>query len=282
MSFANIRREDASRAVIVHAILLTYTLVALYPIFLVVINAFKTRKGIFRDPMGLPNAETFSLEGFTKVLAKSNFELFFYNSFTVTIVTIFIVLLLAAMAAWALSEYKFPGNTALALYLAIGIMVPIRLGSVSILNLIVDMGLVNTLTALVLVYVAQGLPLAIFILTEFMHQIPKDLKEAARCDGVGEFKIFFAIILPLIRPAVATVAVFTMIPIWNDLWFPLILAPGDGKQTITLGVQQFIGQYVTDWNAVLASLSLAIIPILILYLIFSRQLIRGLTSGAVK
>jgi len=128
-----------------------------------------------------------------------------------------------------------------------------------------------------LVYVAQGLPLAIFILTEFMHQIPKDLKEAARCDGVGEFKIFFAVILPLIRPAVATVAVFTMIPIWNDLWFPLILAPGDGKQTITLGIQQFIGQYVTDWNAVLASLSLAIIPILILYLIFSRQLIRGLS-----
>ena len=276
MMTKNIRREDMSRAVIVHAILMTYTLVALYPIFLVIINAFKTRKGIFRDPMGLPNAETFSLEGFTKVLAKSNFEVFFFNSFSVTIITIAVVLLLGAMAAWALSEYKFPGSTWLALYLAIGIMVPIRL------NLIVDLGLINTLTALVLVYVAQGLPLAIFILTEFMHQIPKDLKEAARCDGVGEFKIFFAIILPLIRPAVATVAVFTMIPIWNDLWFPLILAPGDGKQTITLGIQQFIGQYVTDWNAVLASLSLAIIPIMILYLIFSRQLIRGLTSGAVK
>ena len=282
MMTKNIRREDMSRAVIVHAILLTYTLVALYPIFLVIITAFKSRKGIFSAPMSLPNAETFSLEGFTKVLARSNFELFFFNSFTVTVVTIVIVLLLASMAAWALSEYKFPGNTWLALYLAIGIMVPIRLGSVSILNLIVELGLINTLTALILVYVAQGLPLAIFILTEFMHQIPKDLKEAARCDGVGEFKIFFAVILPLIRPAVATVAVFTMIPIWNDLWFPLILAPGDGKQTITLGIQQFIGQYVTDWNAVLASLSLAIIPILILYLIFSRQLIRGLTSGAVK
>ena len=111
----NIRREDMSRAVIVHAILLTYTLVALYPIFLVIINAFKSRKGIFKDPMGLPNAETFSLDGFTKVLAKSNFELFFFNSFTVTVVTIVIVLLLASMAAWALSEYKFPCNTWLAL-----------------------------------------------------------------------------------------------------------------------------------------------------------------------
>lgn len=282
MMMNNIRRDQASRAVIVHMVLLSYTLVALFPIFLILINAFKDRKGIFRDPMGLPNAKTFSLDGFSKVLDKADFGTYFFNSISVTIVTIVIVLLLAAMAAWALSEYKFPGNTWLALYLAIGIMVPIRLGTVSILNLMVNLNLVNTLTALVLVYVAQGLPLAIFILTEFMHQIPKDLKEAARCDGVGEFTIFFAIILPLIRPAVATVAVFTMIPIWNDLWFPLILAPGDGKQTITLGVQQFIGQYVTDWNAVLASLSLAIIPILILYLIFSRQLIRGLTSGAVK
>ena len=88
--------------------------------------------------------------------------------------------------------------------------------------------------------------------------------------------------LPLVRPAMATVAVFTMIPIWNDLWFPLILAPSEATKTVTLGAQLFIGQYVTNWNAVLAALSLAILPVLILYLIFSRQLIRGITSGAVK
>ncbi len=115
-----------------------------------------------------------------------------------------------------------------------------------------------------------------------MQQIPKELKEAARCDGVGEFKIFFQVVLPLIRPAVATVAVFTMVPIWNDLWFPLILAPGDDTKTVTLGVQQFIGQYVTNWNAVLASLTLAVLPVLIMYVFFSRQLIRGITAGAVK
>ena len=269
-------------AVAVHGVLGIYTLIALFPIFLIVINAFKSRKAIFRDPMALPSAETFSLIGFDKVLDKSDFLLYFSNSLTVTLVTLFIVLLIGAMAAWALAEYPFPGSTVLGVYLALGIMVPIRLGSVSILQLIVDLNLVNTLTALILVYTAQSLPLAIFILTEFMRQIPTDLKEAARCDGINEYRIFFWIVLPLTRPAIATVAVFTMVPIWNDLWFPLILAPGDGKQTITLGVQQFIGQYVTDWNAVLASLTLAIIPILILYVLFSRQLIRGLTAGAVK
>jgi raffinose/stachyose/melibiose transport system permease protein len=268
--------------VAVQVILLTYTLIALWPIFLIISNSFKSRKAIFRDPMALPGPDSFSLIGFEKVLTKSSCDIYFFNSVTVTVVTLAVVLLTGAMAAWALSEYKFRGNTLLALYLAIGIMIPIRLGSVSILQLIVDLNLINTLTALILVYTAQSLPLTIFILHEFMQQIPKDLKEAARCDGVSEYTIFLQIILPLTRPAIATVGVFTMVPVWNDLWFPLILAPSDGTQTITLGVQQFIGQYVTDWNSVLASLTLAIVPVLAIYLVLSRQLIRGITAGAVK
>jgi raffinose/stachyose/melibiose transport system permease protein len=190
--------------------------------------------------------------------------------------------LFGAMAGWALSEYKFRGNRLLMLFLALGIMIPIRLGTVSILQLVVALDLINTRTALILVYTAQGLPLAVMILSEFIRQIPSELKDAARCDGVGEFRIFFQVILPLIRPAIATVAVFTMIPAWNDLWFPLILAPGDATRTVTLGVQQFVGQYATDWNSVLAALSMAVLPILLLYVLFSRQLMRGLTSGAVK
>jgi len=276
------QRTRPTSAFVIHGVLGVYTIIALWPIFLILINSFKSRKAIFRDPMGLPTLDSFDVIGFEKVLAKSNFLLYFANSMIVTVMTLAVVLLTGAMAAWALSEYKFRGNTFLALYLAIGIMVPIRLGSVSILNLVVDMGLINTRTALVLVYTAQSLPLAIFILNEFMQQIPKELKEAARCDGVSEYMLFYKIILPLTKPAIATVGIFTMVPIWNDLWFPLILAPAEETRTITLGVQQFIGQYVTDWNSVLASLTLAIVPILVLYVIFSRQLIRGITAGAVK
>jgi raffinose/stachyose/melibiose transport system permease protein len=245
-------------------------------------NSFKARKAIFGSPLSLPTPSTFSLIGYDKVFGDSSVVSYYINSITVTGGTIFFTLLFGAMAAWALTEYKFRWNTTLALFLAIGIMVPIRLGSVSIIQLIVQMNLINTLTALILVYTAQNLPLSIFILSEFIAQIPKDLREAARCDGLSEYNIFFFIVMPLIRPAMATVAVFTMIPVWNDLWFPLLLAPTGGKQTITLGIQQFLGQYITDWNSVLAALSTAIIPVLILYVIFSRQLIRGLTSGAVK
>jgi raffinose/stachyose/melibiose transport system permease protein len=266
----------------VHATLMAYAVLALFPIALILINSVKSRQAIFDDPLALPTMDSLTFIGFEKVLASTNFLLYFGNSLLVTLAALFCIVLFGAMAAWALSEYRFMGNRVLTLFLALGIMIPIRLGTVSILELMVRLDLVNTLTALVLVYTAQGLPLAVMILSEFMRQVPSELKDAARCDGVGEVRIFFQVVLPLIRPAVATVAVFTMIPAWNDLWFPLILAPSDQTKTVTLGVQQFIGQYVTDWNSVLAALSLAVIPMLILYAIFSRQLIRGLTAGAVK
>jgi len=275
-------RTPIYRSIAAHAVLIGYTLIALFPVFVVVINSFKSRRAIFAEPLALPDATSFDLIGYATVLKQGDFFHYFQNSMVVTVSSLFFVLLFGAMAAFALSEYRFRGNTLMGLYLALGIMIPIRLGTVAILQLMVATGLVNTLLALILVYTAQGLPLAVFILAEFMKQVSDDLKNAGRIDGLSEYRIFFALVLPLVRPAMATVAVFTMIPIWNDLWFPLILAPAEATKTITLGSQVFIGQFVTNWNAVLAALSLAILPVLVLYLIFSRQLIRGITAGAVK
>lgn len=274
--------HSPARSIAAHAVLIIYTVIALFPVILILINSFKSRNAIFRSPLAPPTPETFDPVGYTTVLAQGDFFLYFQNSMIVTVISLFFVLLLGGMAAFALAEYRFRGNTLMGLYLALGIMIPIRLGTVAILQLMVASGLVNTLTALILVYTAQGLPLAVFILSEFMKQVSDDLKNAGRIDGLSEYRIFFRLVLPLVRPAMATVAVFTMIPIWNDLWFPLILAPGESTKTITLGTQVFIGQFVTNWNAVLAALSLAILPVLVLYVIFSRQLIRGITSGAVK
>ncbi|WP_376702482.1 carbohydrate ABC transporter permease [Mesorhizobium sp. ISC25] len=270
------------RTIGAHAILLTYTAIALFPVILVIMNSFKSRAGIFGAPLTPPTPGTFDLIGYTTVIGQGDFIHYFQNSLVVTVASLLFVLLFGAMAAFALSEYRFRGNSLTGLYLALGIMIPIRLGTVAILQLMVASGLVNTLTALILVYTAQGLPLAVFILSEFMKQVSDDLKNAGRIDGLSEYTIFFRLVLPLVRPSMATVAVFTMIPIWNDLWFPLILAPSEETKTVTLGAQLFLGQFVTNWNAILAALSLAIMPVLILYVIFSRQLIRGITSGAVK
>ncbi|WP_219928926.1 carbohydrate ABC transporter permease [Palleronia abyssalis] len=266
----------------VHAVLLGYTLIAIFPVLIVVMNSFKNRRGIFTEPLALPGPETFSAEGYATVLTEGNFLLYYGNSLIVTVVSLFLILLLGAMAAHALSEYRFKLNALLSIYMILGIMVPIRLGTVAILQLMVDLNLVNTLISLILVYTAQGLPIAVFILTEFMRTLSRDIKDCARVDGLSEYRIFFEVVVPLIRPVLATVAVFSMIPIWNDLWFPLILASSDATKTVTLGVQQFIGQYTVNWSAVLASLSIAILPVLVLYAIFSRQLISGITAGAVK
>ena len=230
-------RQSPARTLAAHAVLIVWTLIALFPVFVTVVNSFKSKKAIFTQPLALPGPGSFDLIGYQTVAKQGDFVAYFQNSLAVTCLS---------------------------------------------LQMMVATGLVNTLTALVLVYTAQGLPLAVFILSEFMRTVSDDLKNAGRIDGLSEYRIFFRLVLPLVRPAMATVAVFTMIPIWNDLWFPLILAPSEATKTITLGSQVFLGQFVSNWNAVLAALSLAILPVLVLYLIFSRQLIRGITAGAVK
>lgn len=280
MSTGNFRYR-LTESILPHTALLTYTIIALFPIVLVIINSFKTRRAIFTSPLAPPLPGTFSLEGYATVWERSGFPQYFANSLIVTVASILLILLVGAMAAFALSEYRFRGNTFLGLYLALGIMIPIRLGTVGILRLVAGMGMVNSLLSLILVYTAQGLPLTIFVLQQFFAQVPREMREAARVDGASEYRIF-GLVLPSIRPAVAVVAVFVMIPIWNDLWFPLILAPGEKTKTVTLGAQQFLGQFVSDWNAVLSSLTLAMIPVLLLYVLFSRQLIRGITAGAIK
>jgi raffinose/stachyose/melibiose transport system permease protein len=274
-------RPHAPGAPGVYAILTAYAVIALFPVILIAMNSLKTREAIFARPYVPPRPGIFSAIGYLTMFSRAHFEHYFANSAIVTGSAMGLILLLGAMAGFALAEYRFRGNTWVALYLALGIMIPIRLGTVSILRLMVSLGLVNTLFALILVYTAQGLPLAVFVLQQFMRQVPGDLKDAGRIDGMSEYRIFW-LVLPLVRPAVATVAVFTMIPIWNDLWFPLILAPGEATKTVTLGAQQFIGQFISDWNAMLASLTLAMLPILGLYALFSRQVIQGLTAGALK
>ncbi|MCE1255410.1 MAG: carbohydrate ABC transporter permease [Anaerolineae bacterium] len=256
-------------------------LIALFPIFMIISNSFKSRDAIFRAPFALPNAQTFSLIGYDTVFSRANFGNYFLNSFVVTGASLLLTLLIGSMAAFALSEYKFKGNDLLGLYLSIGIMIPIRLGTVSILRLMSNLNLVNSLTGLILIYIAQALPMTIFILSNFMRQVPKELKDAARIDGASEYRIY-GLVLPMVRPAIGAIGIFTMIPIWNDLWFPLIISPSSKTATITLGVQQFLGQYVSDWNAVLSSLTLAMVPILLIYIIFSRQMIRSITAGALK
>jgi raffinose/stachyose/melibiose transport system permease protein len=273
-----------------HIILLAYSALALFPIFLILINSFKDRRDLFRFPYQLPiwfstegglhlvNIVSFS--GYQQVFDRAEVTSYFGTSFMITGAALLLILVTGSMAAFALSEYSFRLNRFLGLYMAIGIMIPIRLGTVSLIRLANFLGIYNTPLVLILVYAAAGLPVAVFILSDFMRRIPGELKDAARVDGATEYRILFTLIMPLIRPALATVLVFNMLPIWNDLWFPLTLAPE--VKTVTSGLSTFAGQYKTDWTAMLAALTLAMLPALVLYAVFSRQFISGLTRGALK
>jgi raffinose/stachyose/melibiose transport system permease protein len=150
-----------------------------------------------------------------------------------------------------------------------------------VLKIMTALKLTNTLWALILIYAVAGMPLAIFILTQFFRQIPSTLKEAARIDGASEFHIYLMCV-KLIRPAIASVAALSVSPIWNDIWWPLILASTKDVMTVTLGAQQFLGQFSTNWNALLAALSMAMIPLVILYVLFSKYVMSGMIEGAVK
>ena len=176
------------QVVATHAALTAYSALALFPVLLIILNSFKDRLTIFAAPFTFPNAASFTLDGYKTLYTTARFDLFFLNSFLVTSGSLVLIVLFSSMAAFALAEYKFRFNSLTGLYLAIGIMVPIRLGTVGLLRLMVDLHLVNTLWSLILVYTAQGIPLAVFVLSAFMRQLPKDLTDAARIDGASEYQ----------------------------------------------------------------------------------------------
>ena len=261
-----------------HALLIVFVVLAIGPIIVVVMNSFKTTQGIFLSPFLPPTAETFNLQGYENVFKRGEFFLNYQNSLIVTIATTLATIVLATLAAWALTEYKVRIAPLLAGFFIIGIMLPIRLGTVPILKTMISWGIIDTLVALVLVYTAMTLPLAVALMMTYFRSVPTELKEAARIDGAGEFRTL-GIVVPIVRPGIAAVASITMLPVWNDLWFPLILAPSRENQTVTLGVQQFVGQFQSDYPALLAALTLGAVPLILLFTVFSRQFIQGLSAG---
>lgn len=275
------RRAWTADRIVVHALLIFFVLLAIGPILVVILNSFKTTPAIFGGPFDLPTAKTFSVDGYLRVFTRGNFFLNYQNSLIVTVVTILLTIMTSTLAAYGLVEYKVRLAPVLGGLFIVGIMLPIRLGTVPILEIMISWNLIDTLTSLILVYTAMSIPIAVTLMVAYFRTVPTELKEAARIDGAGEFRTFL-IALPVVKPGLAAVATLTMLPVWNDLWFPLVLAPSKNNQTVTLGVQQFVGQFLNDYPALLAALTLGVVPLVVLYVIFSRQFIKGLSQGVGK
>ena len=263
-----------------YIVLTAWTAVVLFPIWTMIINSFKFKLDIYKDPFGLPPRWNF--DSYLSVFRDSDFLIYFRNSLIVTIGSLVIILLIGSLGAYALANWRNKFSRWIYMFFIAGMMIPIRIGSINLLQIIKSLGLLNTYFSLLPVYIAMGMPIATFVLTEFIREIPGELTEAAVIDGAGRFKIYRMVILPLLRPALGTVAIFNLVPIWNDLWFPLLFINNERNKTLILGVTRLFGQYQTDWSKILAVLTLSAIPVMLLYLLMSKQFIKGLTAGSIK
>ncbi len=263
-----------------HIIMIIWSLIAMAPVWLLLINTLKPKKEIYTNPFGLPREWT--LDNYRYIISDNNFFGYFKNSFIVVVVSLAVILLLGSLCAYALAHWRTRTSRGVYFFIIVGMMLPIKIATIRLLEIMKTLGLLNTLWSLFPVYIAMGLPVAVFILTEFIRGLPGELYEAGFMDGAGRFMIYRKIVLPLIRPALATVAIYNLVPIWNDLWFPLIFINVENQKTVLLAVTRLQGQYTTDWPKLLTILSLSALPVILLYLTMSKQFVKGLTAGAVK
>jgi raffinose/stachyose/melibiose transport system permease protein len=265
---------------LIQAFLILNALVMLYPLIVMVISAFKTNAEIFTSPFGLPHNPSFS--NLQKVWDETNFIRYMLNSLGVTAVSIALILIFGTMAAYAIARYEFKMGSIMLMFFISGMTVPLKLAIIPLFLQLNALNLVDSYSGLILVYVAMGLPSAVFIMTGFLRTLPRELEESARIDGASEWLIMIRIMLPLARPAMVIVAIQNAVPIWNDFFFPLILITSDNLKTLPQGLTVFIGEFTTNWGVMFTGLTLAALPITLLYIVLSKQFIAGITQGAVK
>ncbi|WP_206535733.1 carbohydrate ABC transporter permease [Microbacterium sp. 4R-513] len=252
------------------------------PIYLVVVNVLKPSSAIFSNPAALPAPPT--LENFISVLSRSD-GLFWnglINSTQITVLSVFATIILASNCAYYLARNTGRVTQVIVVLIVVGMMIPGASIIQPIIQILLSAGLIGTIPGLIIVNVAGAMPFAILVFMGFVRSIPIELEQAAAVDGAGPFRIFWQIVFPLMRPAVATVLIFTAVGVWNDFIMPLIvLGPGSGT-TVTVGLYRSVSQYTSDYGAVFAFMVLATIPILLLFLFFQRYFVKGLIAGATK
>ncbi len=257
-----------------------YVLLIFYPLFNMIVSSFKTTREIFQNPFSFP--VHWVAANYRTVWIDRGFGRYMGNSLVVTLIAMVFVVLFGSMAAYGLSRYTYRLRTILYMLFLSGIMLPLKAAIIPLFMLIKGLGLMNTRAAIILIFLAMGLPSTVFILSGFMKSIPLELEHAARIDGCNDWSIFQRIIMPVTTPAVALVTIYNAVPLWNDFFFPLVFLQSDWLKTLPVGLTTFFGQYSTNWGLLFTGLSIAIIPMLLLYIFMSGWFIRGLTAGAIK
>lgn len=263
-----------------YLILSLFSLAVLYPFFLMISSSLKSNLEILTSPLGLPSR--FTLENYIQVWEKVSFGKYVWNSVYVSGLSVFLILFISSLAAFYLSRFPFRWNAFILFFFLVGLMLPMKLAILPLYMIMLQLNLLDTLTSLVILYVAGGIPFAVFVFYGFFRTLPTELDQSARLDGCNSFQVYYKIILPLMKPPLATVAIVQLIGVWNDFFYPLIFLKSEELSTIPLGVLTLFGEYDTEWNLLFASLTISSLPMIVAFLFASRQFIEGLTSGAIK
>jgi raffinose/stachyose/melibiose transport system permease protein len=260
--------------------MIVYVIFIFYPLFNMIISSLKSTREIFQNPFGLPKEPQFG--NFRVVWVEKGFGTYFKNSLIVTVSSMVFVVLFGSMASFGVSRYVYKAQTLVYMLFLSGIMLPLKAAIIPLFMLIKNLGLMDKHLSVILIFMAMGLPSTVFILSAFMKGIPKDLEYAARIDGCNDWMVYRMVVMPITAPAIALVSIYNAVPIWNDFFFPLVFLQSNRLKTVPVGLSSFFGQHSTNWSLLFTGLSIAILPMLILYLFMSRYFIRGMTAGAIK
>lgn len=255
-----------------------YGISCVIPFLWIILSSFKDNGGIFGRPFSLPEVWRFS--NYYDALTRGNVGSGFLNSTLITAAALFFTLLFSSMAAYILARIK--PNLALYTYFTAGIMVPLHSIIIPSFIMIKNFGLINKHPGVVLTYIAGNMAMSVFLLAGFMRSIPKELEEAAMIDGCSMARTFFSIIIPITKPGLATAATLAFLACWNDYLFASVIIASPGLKTLTMRVYDLKAVYSTEYGLLCAGVALAIVPVIVMYVLFQEQVIKGMTAGAVK
>jgi raffinose/stachyose/melibiose transport system permease protein len=261
-----------------HIPLFLVSLFALFPLFLLFINAFKERKELFRNPMGIPLKWTF--DNFITAWEQGNYSVSYLNTLIITGSTVLFVCLFCSLAAFGLTHIRTKGANLLMAYLFISMSLPVNF--IPIFFMEVKLGLINTHLGVIIPYVGGAFAFNVFLLRAFMIGIPKALFEAAKIDGCGYFRIFINIVIPLVKPALIVVAIFSTLQSWNEIFLANALLQEEAVRTVAVQYLTFASKFKTNWSLMFASGVLTILPMILMFLFMTRKFISGLQEGGVK
>ena len=277
---ANTKRRLETNKLMIYFVLVTFLFISVMPVLWIVLAALKDSNELNENPFAFPSTITF--QNIIDAWTVGKMGKYFLNSVIVAFPRVIIILILASLAGYAFGKLKFPGRDALFYFFLIGLMIPIQAMIIPLYYNIQSMGLINTYWAMIIPNIGLSMPFAIFMMRAFFRDLPDELMDAAKMDGCNAFQTFYHVFLPLMIPAITSLFVLEFMWAWNDFLLPLLFVYDDNYRTLPLGLMYFFGEYTSNHSLIAAGVSISIIPIIVIYMIFQRKFIEGITAGSVK